>query len=236
MTCINMRKGWTLYCRVDLCPNELRGNVSWWIKSFVNVGPEMSAEEIKVNLERHKIFLFLLSKFFRKLLFIFIGLKLDLSHIFMLKLLLIRIIDFLLDFIHDIFIDYLLVVIIFLIFVIIFNHHDSFSFIMPCRLCRLLLDDFIWTFTTDEERFLQSSIDHHYIAFDSEESRIIFFFKIFKRMIFLDFLLKLLFHLIEIFLIFIKILILNIFFKLDIFELLIHLWFLFDHLLRFSSF
>jgi len=59
------------------------------------------------------------------------------------KLFFIRIVDFVLDLIHNVLIDLLLVVVIFLIFIIIFNHHNSLAFIMPCCLCRLLLNDFI---------------------------------------------------------------------------------------------
>lgn len=134
------------------------------------------------------------------------------SHVFMFKFFFIRVIDFLFDFINHVLIDFLLFTVTFLVFKIILNHHDSFSFIVPCGFCWLLFNNLIWTFTTNKERLFESSINHHNVAFDSKETWIIFFLKIFKWMISLDVLLELFFYLIKIFLVFIEIFIFNILF------------------------
>ena len=197
--------------------------------------PEMGAEEIKINFKRHKVFLFLFCKFFSKILFLFISSQLYLSHIFVLKFLLIWVVNFLLDFIDNVLIDFILVAFTFLVFVVILNHHDSFFLIVPSSFCRLLFDYFIRPFSSYKERFFQGSINHHYVAFYSKETRIILFLKVFKRMIFLNLLFELLFDLIKIFFIFIKFFIFHIFFQLNTFQLLIHLCLLFDNLFWFCS-
>ena len=73
LTAINVRKCWTLNSRIYFCPYKLRSNISWRIKSSVDIWPEMSTKEIKVNFKRHKIFFLFLSKLFGKLLFLFIS-------------------------------------------------------------------------------------------------------------------------------------------------------------------
>jgi len=51
-----MRRGGTLYGRVNLCPHKLRGNISGGVKFPADIGPKVGSKVLKINLKRHFIF------------------------------------------------------------------------------------------------------------------------------------------------------------------------------------
>ncbi len=124
----------------------------------------------------------------------------------MLELFLIRVIDFFLYLFN--FLKFGQLFIIFLDSVVIFDHHYTFLFVMPSSF-RIFLD-LLFIFTSNKKRFSQNSIKHHDIWLDSKKSGIIFFWQIIQRLKILNFFLKFIFHLVKIFLIFIKIFIVDI--------------------------
>lgn len=203
-----MRVGATLDSRVDFSPNKLWSDVTWWVKPTIDIWPEVGSEIVEIDFERHTVVLWF-GQFLRQLLFLFVSAKLDLTHILMFKFLFIRVVDFFLNFLDNVLVDLLTV---FFVSVIVLDHHDTFSLVMPCSLGWLLLENLVGLFTSDEKGFLQSTINHHDIAFDSEKSRIVLFLQILQWLVLLDFFFKLILNSIKILLILIELFIFQIFF------------------------
>lgn len=166
-----MRVGATLDSWIDFSPDKLWSDVTWWVKPTIDVWPEVGSEIVEIDLEWHAVVLWL-GQFLRQLLFLFVSAKLDLTHVLMLQLLLIRVVDFFFNFLDNVFVDLLTVL---FVSVIVLDHHDTFSLVMPCGLGWLLLENLVGLFTSDEKGFLQSTVNHHDITLDSEKSRIVLF-------------------------------------------------------------
>lgn len=221
---------------VDFGPYKLGSNVSWGIKLSVDVGPEVGQEEFVVNFEGHEVFLLFGSQFLGQFLLIFICPELDLSHVLMLKLLFIWVIDFLFNLVNDFLVDFLFIIFSSLIFVVVLDHHHTFPFIVPGCLDWVLFEDFVALLASDEKGLFQSTIQHHDVALDCKKARVILFCQVLQWVILLKFLLEFLFCLIEVFLVFVKFFVLNILFQLNTLELLVHFWFFFDDFLWFYPF
>ena len=95
--------------------------------------------------------------------------------------------------------------------VVIFNHHNSFSFIVP-RCIGVLIDDAV--FATNEEGFRKDTIDHHDETFDCEETWVVVFWKVKEIVIFFYLFLEFLFHFVYVFLFFVETFILDFFLEL----------------------
>lgn len=131
-----------------------------------DIRPEIGQKVVVIDFEG-KGFLALFELVCQFLL-LFVLSKLNLTQIFMLKFLLIRVVDFFFNFL----LSKIFLFIFLLIPIIVLNHHDTLLLIMPGSL-RLFLVDLVRF--PDEEGFRQSAIDHHDIAFYGEEARIIAF-------------------------------------------------------------
>lgn len=225
-----MRVGATLDSGIDFSPNELRGYVTWRIKSTIDIWPEVGSEIIEIDLEWHTVSLWL-SQFFSKLLFLLVSAKLDLAHVLMLQFLLVRVVDFFLNFLDNVFVDLFGVL---FVSVVVLDHHDTFSLVMPGGLCWLLLENLVGLFTSDKKGFLQSTVNHHDITLDSEKARIVLFLQILQWLVLLDFFFKLILHFVKVLFILVELFILQVLFQLNTLELVIHLGLLLNDLFGFD--
>lgn len=120
-----------------------------------------------------------------------------------------------------------------LVSIVIFDHHDTFSFIVPGSVW-ILVDDSI--FAADEERLGKNAINHQDKAFYCEKSRVVLLFEIVKIMKFFNVFLEFHFQVIDILFFFIEVFIVDIFFELNIFELFIYFLLFFNFFSRFVAF
>lgn len=132
---VQMSPCWTLDAWVDFSPNQMGSNIFLAIVHLLNIGPKVGAKIVEVNF-KGELRDFLLLELPSKRLFVLILSELDLTHVLVFKLFLVRIVDLILDLVHDSFVFALIIVV--LSSVVIFNHHDSLLLVVPGRFGVLL--------------------------------------------------------------------------------------------------
>lgn len=141
----------------------------------------------------------------------------------MLQFLLIGIVELL-------FLHHLLHLLLLLSTVVVFNHHDSSAFIVPGGLGLLLSSH---TFLSDEEGSKEGAVDHHDVALDSEETRVVGLSEVEEAVEAFDAFLELILELINILLLLLlELLVLDILIQLDAFKFLLHLTLFLNFLCR----
>lgn len=132
---VEMSSCWTFDTREYLSPNKMWSNVLLTVVHFLDIGPKVCREIIKINL-KWKFWDFLFLKFFCDCLFILILPELNLTHVLMFQLFLVWIVDLFLHLFNYSFFIILFIVI--LTFVVVLDHHDSLLLIVPGCLSLLL--------------------------------------------------------------------------------------------------
>ena len=143
----------------------------------------------------------------------------------MFKFFFIWIVDFLFDLID---VNFFLL---FLISVVVFDHHNSFPFIVPGSI-GILIDDFI--FLADKERFRKNTVDHHNETFYSEKTRVVLLLKVKQIMVLFDVLFKFLLHLVDVFFL-LEVFIIHLFLQFKVFKFFVNFVLLFDFLYWFLT-
>ena len=123
----------------------------------------------------------------------------------MFQLLFIRVVNFFFNLIQ---INFFLFI---FISVVIFNHHNTFSLVVPGGIW-ILVNDVI--FVTNKEGFWEDTIDHHDETFYCEETWVVVFWKVKEIVIFFYLFLEFLFHFVYVFLFFVETFILDFFLEL----------------------
>ena len=166
---VEVGAGSSLDAGENLGPDKMRSDVLVGVVHFLDIGPEIGRKIVVVHFEREFAGLFVL-QFFSQGLLILVFPKLNLPHVLVLQLLLIRVVDFFFHILHDIvFVVAVVVIVVFLVEVL--DHHDSFLLVVPGGLGVLLNQLFV--FVSDEEGLFQGAVDHHDVALDGEEARVV---------------------------------------------------------------
>lgn len=113
---------------VDFGPDHMCTNIFVSVISFLDLGPEMNCEVVKIHFERHLVSCSSSLNFTLELSDVLLFSESQLSLIFMLKFLLIRVDKF---FLNDFFLfDFLFSINLHLLEIVL-DHHDSLLFVVP---------------------------------------------------------------------------------------------------------